>query len=218
MNSVHDLGGMMGFGPVHPENDEPVFHAEWEKRAFALTLGVGATGLWNLDITRHTRESLAPVRYLSSSYYQIWIAAMTELILRYGLASKGEIESGRMLDPPRPVKGKLEPGTVAKLSRSPSASFRRPARNQAAFSTGDRVRAKNLHPLGHTRLPRYVRNHVGEIVRLHGTFVFPDSNAHGKGEDPQWVYCVRFGAHELWGHETKDSVHLDLWEPYLERA
>lgn len=217
MNGVHDMGGMMGFGPIAPETDEPVFHTPWERRAFGLTLAVGATGLWNLDITRHTRETLPPGQYLSSSYYQIWLAAMTRLILRYGLVAPEEIETGRMLEPPRQVKGKLDPNEVAAvLARG--GSCRRPTSERATHALGDRVRARNVHPVGHTRLPRYVRGHVGEIVRVHGTFIFPDSNAHGGGPDPQWLYAVRFDGRELWGEDRRDSVTVDMWEPYLEAA
>ena len=217
MNGVHDMGGLMGFGPIAPETDEPVFHAPWERRAFGLTLAVGATGLWNLDITRHTRETLPPEQYLSSSYYQIWLAAMTRLILRYGLVAPEEIEAGRMLEPPRQVNGKLDAKEVAAvLARG--GSCRRPASGKAAYGVGGRVRARNVHPPGHTRLPRYVRGHVGEIVRVHGTFIYPDSNAHGSGPDPQWLYAVRFEGRELWGEARRDSVIVDLWEPYLEAA
>ena len=215
MNGVHDMGGLMGFGPIAPETDEPVFHAPWERRAFGLTLAVGATGLWNLDITRHTRETLPPEQYLSSSYYQIWIAAMTRLILRYGLVAAEEIESGRMLEPARQVKGKLRAGEVA-AAVARGGSCRRPSESDPAYRLGDRVRARNVHPVGHTRLPRYVRGHVGVIVRVHGTFVFPDSNAHGRGPDPQWLYAVRFDGRELWGEDRRDSVTVDMWEPYLE--
>jgi len=89
-----------------------------------------------------------------------------------------------------------------------------------AFAEGDTVRARNLNPPGHTRLPRYARGHVGVVVALHGAHVFPDSHAHGKGEDPHPLYTVRFTATELWGAAAnpRDSVCLDLWEPYLERA
>ncbi|HKQ95179.1 MAG TPA: nitrile hydratase subunit beta [Aestuariivirgaceae bacterium] len=215
MNGVHDMGGLMGFGPVAPETDEPVFHEPWERRAFGLTLSVGAAGLWNLDITRHTRETLPPAQYLASTYYEIWIAAMTRLILRYGLVTPEEVETGRMREPARQVKGKLNSGEVAAVVAR-GGSCRRPAASRPAYGAGDRVRARNVHPREHTRLPRYVRGHVGEVVRVHGTFIFPDSNAQGRGPDPQWLYAVRFEGRELWGESRRDSVTLDLWEPYLE--
>ena len=87
MNSVHDMGGMQAFGPVRPEADEPVFHAAWEKRALALTLAMGATGQWNIDLSRSARESLPPALYLGSSYYQIWLNALENLMRERGLAS-----------------------------------------------------------------------------------------------------------------------------------
>jgi nitrile hydratase beta subunit len=217
MNSLHDMGGLMGFGPIDPRNNDGPFHDEWEKRALALTLGVGAAGLWNLDITRHARESLPAAQYVSFTYFEIWIAAMMRLISRYGLVSDEEIEAGRMIEPPRGVKGKLRAGEVAAVIAR-GGSCRRPSTRQAAFRTGDRVRARNMHPEGHTRLPRYVRGHVGTVERAHGTFVFPDSNAHGRGEDPQWLYSVTFAAGDLWGTDSADRISLDLWEPYLEPA
>ena len=96
MNSVHDMGGMQGFGPVRPEADEPVFHAVWEKRALALTLAMGATGQWNIDLSRSARESLPPALYLGSSYYQIWLTALENLMRERGLASADELQSGQM--------------------------------------------------------------------------------------------------------------------------
>jgi nitrile hydratase len=90
----------------------------------------------------------------------------------------------------------------------------------ARFAAGDRVRARNLHPPTHTRLPRYVRGRVGTVVALHGCHVFPDAHAHGGGEDPQWLYTVRFSARELWGEQgdPRAAVSVDAFEPYLEPA
>ena len=95
-------------------------------------------------------------------------------------------------------------------------SYERPAPKPARFASGDHVRTRNLHPHGHTRLPRYMRGHRGEIIAVHGAHVFPDSNAHGWGEDPHWLYTVRFTAQEVWGSGSPDKIHADLWEPYLE--
>lgn len=210
---------MMGFGPVEPEPDEPVFHAEWERRVFALTLAMGASGLWDLDTSRHARESLHPARYLNASYYQIWLEGLVRLMTAAGLVTAKEISAGRMLEPPAPVKRVLAVQDVdATLAAGgPSA---REAPSPARFRAGDTVRARNMHPFGHTRLPRYLRGRQGSIVALHGAHVFPDSRAQGSGEDPQWLYTVRFTARELWGGDRNgaDTVHADLWEPYLEPA
>jgi nitrile hydratase subunit beta len=99
-------------------------------------------------------------------------------------------------------------------------SYGRPAQAPARFKIGDRVRTKNIHPTTHTRLPRYARGHVGVVERLHGAHIFPDSIASGKGEDPQWLYTVRFDAQELWGAaaDPKLKVSIEAFEPYLEHA
>ena len=219
MNGPHDLGGAQGFGPIRPEPAEPLFHAEWERRAFALTLAMGATGAWNLDMSRHARERIPPAEYLASSYYAIWIKGMQRLLVEQGLASADELAGGSSAAPPaslprRPSAAEV-PGLLARgapTSRTPPAP--------AMFAVGDRVRARIMHPAGHTRLPRYVRGRCGRIERLHGAQVFPDANAHGRGEDPHWLYSVVFSARDLWGDEAapRDTVALDLWEPYLERA
>ncbi len=216
MNGAQDMGGMMGFGPVQPEKDEPVFHAEWEKRAFALTLAMAAPGGWNLDQSRSARESLHPAQYLAKSYYQIWLAGLEKLMAERGLVTADEIAAGKALHPPKPVRHILEPANVAStlLKGGPSA---RPATSPQQFQVGARVRARNMHPTGHTRLPRYVRGHVGTITHVHGAHVLPDAHAAGRGESPQWLYTVRFTAPELWGEaaDPTGSVSVDAWESYL---
>ena len=218
MNGAQDLGGQMGFGPVAPEKDEPVFHAAWERRAMALTLAMGATREWNIDMTRHARETLPPAQYLSSSYYEIWIAGLCKLILAQGLVTTDELASGKMAVPPKKVGGKLIAENVA-TALAKGAPVNRP---DAAprYNLGDKVRTRNIHPVTHTRLPRYLRGHIGEIVHLHGTHVFPDSNAQRKGEAPQPLYTVRFSARDVWGEarHPRDAISADLWEPYLEPA
>lgn len=219
MNGAQDMGGMMGFGPVAPEPDEPVFHAEWERRVFALVLAMGATGKWDIDKSRRARESLHPVRYLNASYYQIWLEGLINLMTAAGLVTAEEIAAGRMLEPPAPVAGVLAAADVDRvLARgAPSA---REAPGPARFRAGEQVRTRNMHPFGHTRLPRYCRGRQSSIVALHGGHVFPDSRSQGLGEDPQWLYTVSFTARELWGEDRNgaDCVHADLWEPYLEPA
>jgi nitrile hydratase subunit beta len=218
MNGAQDLGGMMGFGPIEPEPEEPVFHAEWERRTFALTLAMGAAGMWNLDAARHARESLHPVQYLSSTYYQIWLAGLVRLLREAKLVPPEELATGRQAVPRVPVKRVLAASDVERaMAGSPTT---RQAAAPGRFRQGDTVRARNMHPFGHTRLPRYLRGHEGEIVHVHGAHVFPDSHAHGLGEDPQWLYGVRFKVREVWGADRNagDTLHADLWEPYLEPA
>jgi nitrile hydratase len=217
MNGAHDMGGMAGFGPVVPEKNEPVFHAPWERRAFALTLAMGALGRWNLDQSRSARESMNPADYLAKTYYEIWIAGLEKLMAERGLVAADEIAAGKVLHAPKAVSGVLtEDKVAAALSRD--ASVARPASTPQRFQVGDHVRARNLHPSGHTRLPRYVRGHAGMVTHVHGVHVFPDANSTGRGEDPQWLYTVRFAARELWGEHADPtySVSVDAWESYLE--
>lgn len=217
MNGPQDMGGMTCFGPIHPETDEPIFHAEWERRVLALTLAMGATGSWNIDMSRHARESLPALQYWSSSYYEIWLAGLIKLMQERGLVTEAEVAAGKMMVPPKPVARTLKAEQVASvLAKGGPAN--RPSSRPARFKTGDAVRARNIHPSGHTRLPRYARGRLGEIVLVHGAHVFPDASAQGQGDDPQWLYTVRFSARELWGQNTRNHIHIDLWEPYLEPA
>jgi nitrile hydratase beta subunit len=220
VNGVHDMGGQHGFGPVRPEPDEPVFHADWERRAFALTLAMGATRTWNLDASRFARESLPPATYLASSYYEIWLEALERQLVEHGLVGDDELAAGHELAAhPAPVDRILAAEDVpATLGRGGPTV--RDARSPARFAAGDRVRARNMHPATHTRLPRYVRGHVGTVERVHAPHVFPDTHAHFLGEEPQWLYTVRFDARELWGDDADptSSVSIDAFEPYLEPA
>ncbi|HEY5216607.1 MAG TPA: nitrile hydratase subunit beta [Pseudolabrys sp.] len=217
MNGAQDLGGMHGFGPVQPEPSEPVFHAEWERRAFALTLAMAMPGGWNIDMGRFARENRPPAEYLAMSYYQIWFAALEEMLKERGLVADDEIDAGHSLHPPKPVKRTLSPGDVAQVLYR-GGPTERTTNSAARFKAGDTVRAKNINPLTHTRLPRYVRGHLGQIERVIGCHVFPDSNATGAGENPQWLYTVCFDGRELWGEGADPSVtvSVDAWEPYLE--
>jgi nitrile hydratase subunit beta len=218
MNGVHDMGGMQGFGPVEPEENEPVFHAPWEGRALAMNRTMGALGLWNIDIGRFSREQLPPDVYLGSSYYRKWILGLEDLVVQYGLVGEDELAAGHALQPPAAVKPKVTAGEVQKLlSRG---SFERPASAPTRFKAGDRVRMKNMHPEGHTRLPRYVRGHVGTIECVRGCHVFPDAVVAGRGEEPHWLYTVVFDGRELWGENGDPTlkVSVEAWEPYLESA
>jgi nitrile hydratase beta subunit len=217
VNGGQDLGGTHGHGPVKPEPNEPVFHDEWEKRAFALTLAMGRPGGWNIDMSRFARENRPPGEYLSMSYYQIWLAGLVTLLKERELVTEKEIDVGHALAPPKPVKRILSPGDVAKVLYR-GGPTERPTNTSAAFKPGGKVRMKNINPPTHTRLPRYVRGRVGTVERVIGYHVFPDSNTTGAGENPQWLYTVRFDGRELWGPEGDPTtkVSVDAWEPYLE--
>jgi len=217
MNGAQDMGGMMGFGPVIAEKDEPVFHAAWERRAFALTLAMAAPGAWNIDQSRAARESLNPAQYLAKSYYEIWLAGLERLMTERGLITPEEIAAGKPLQPAKPVARVLTAARVESvLARG--GPTERAAEAPQRFQVGERVLARNLHPTGHTRLPRYVRGRVGRVTHVHGAHVLPDANAAGLGEQPQWLYTVRFTAQELWGEaaDRTASISVDAWESYLE--
>jgi nitrile hydratase subunit beta len=219
MNGVHDMGGMHGMGPIQPEKNEPVFHEKWEGRSYAITRAMGAWGKWNLDASRFQRELIPPLDYFRMSYYERWIAALVELMLKSGLVTRTELEIGRPDQGSAKQRPPLTAGKVPTLvSKGIPASRNVPV--EPRFQAGQRVRARNINPVGHTRLPRYARGRAGTVDRDHGVFLFPDTNALFLGERPQHVYSVRFAARELWGQQAapQDSVYLDLWDDYLEPA
>lgn len=219
MDGVHDLGGLEGFGPLATEPDEPPFHYDWEARVMAMRLLMAFWGKWNIDVGRHSVELLPPADYLSMTYYEKWLASLTNLSVGAGLLAREEVASGR------PAQG-------AERATPPvdGAAFRaflpkgRPSHREInatpAFAIGERVRTAPQMHSGHTRLPRYVRDRVGEVLLHHGAHVLPDVNAALEGEAPQHLYTVRFTARELWGEEAdpKHSVTADLWESYLAPA
>lgn len=217
MNGIHDMGGMHGMGPIQVEKDEPVFHEPWEGRLFALRRAMGAWRKWNIDVSRHEIELVAPVEYLRLSYYARQFVAFLPMLVKSDLVTQAEIESGI------PAKGqtKATPALTVDKALTLVAKGVPTSRDipvAPRFQLGQRVRARNIHPAGHTRLPRYARGKTGTVNRDHGVFVFPDTNAHFLGEKPQHVYSVRFAARELWGDQAvpQDSVYVDLWDDYLE--
>jgi nitrile hydratase subunit beta len=215
MNTVHDLGGMQNFGPVVPEANEPPFHHAWERRAFGVTVAMGGSRLWNLDQSRFSRESIPPALYLSSSYYKIWVEGLTRLMVERGLITAQELSDGRSRVPAAALPNVLTADKVARALAHGHSTLRA-ERAPARFAVGDRVRTTNVHPRSHTRLPRYCRDKPGTITKVHGAHVFPDANALGQGEKPQWLYTVRFEAADLWGPDTTASaVYVDCWEPHL---
>ena len=192
-----------------------LFHASWEPRALALTLAMGATGTWNIDMSRRARETLPD--YDRLSYYAIWLKGLEKLLVEHGLVRNDELAAGRMLHPARPVRRVLHaadvPGTLAQ--GSPTA---RDATTPARFALGERVRTRAGEVPHHTRLPRYARGKTGSVERVHGAHVFADAHARGLGEAPQWLYTVVFDGRELWGDSATPGlrVSIDAWEPYLQ--
>jgi nitrile hydratase subunit beta len=219
MNGVHDMGGDQGMGPIQYEKNEPVFHAPWEGRVYALNRALGAWRKWNLDGSRHGVELIPPADYLRMSYYERWLERLTEISIKSGLVTRAEVESGT----PAAGSSKATPPLTAANAEPAArirASARRPDPVAPRFAVGQHVRARNINPVGHTRLPRYARAKYGVIDRDHGVFLFPDTNAHFLGEKPQHVYSVRFAARELWGEQAKpqDTIYVDMWDDYLEPA
>lgn len=222
MDGVHDLGGMQGFGPVEREENEPVFHAAWEAEVLAMQRGGGARGLFNIDEFRHGIERMAPAHYLQATYYEKWLDGVTRLLLEKGVLDAAELAARLTFFEKRPDAPATEPLTAPPPPRPPAnAQWAQDVIRETGaaprFAPGDPVRTREMHPHGHTRLPRYARGKRGVIHRCHGIHVFPDTNAHGRGEQPQPLYSVRFDARELWGEsaEPNQAVHIDLWESYL---
>jgi nitrile hydratase len=212
--SFADLGGLGAMGPVLPEPNEPVFHGNWEATAYALTVAMGLTGSWNIDMSRRSRETLPD--YLSLSYYQIWLNGLCKLMTERGLVTDEEIQAGHMVCPALPVKRVLTVPMVAGVLAN-GAPTERMAAGPAKFSIGDCVRTYQAQADQHTRLPAYARGKVGCVAAIRAVHVYPDSNAQGLGEQPQWLYSVAFEGTTLWGPEAdlNLTVYVDAWEPYL---
>jgi nitrile hydratase len=219
VNGVHDMGGLQDMGPVRYEHDEPVFHAAWEGRVYGINRSLSFLGKWNLDAWRYQIESLPPAEYLRMSYYERWLRINEELAVKHGLLTRQELLTGAPDPGSAKATAALSAASAAQLVGRGVPSSDDPA-VRPRFQVGEQVRARNLNPMGHTRLPRYARGKLGTITRDHGVYAFPDTNAHFQGEKRQHVYSVRFQARELWGENTstRDSVHLDMWDDYLERA
>jgi nitrile hydratase beta subunit len=218
MNGVHDMGGMHGFGPIVRETNEPLFHADWEARLWAIDRIVLQQGYFTIDAHRYGIERMEPVDYLRASYYERWLASFEYNLIHEGILADDELRARIEFlrrHPDSPTRQDAIPAPPA-----PREQPKSPPPPAPRFAVGDSVVARNIHPVGHTRLPRYARGKHGTIHRLHGSHIFPDTNAHGLGENPQPLYIVRFEARELWGDsaEPREAVYLDLWDSYLEPA
>ena len=217
MNGVHDMGGMHGMGPVRIEKDEPVFHAVWEARVYAMQRAASFHGKWNTDMSRFARERIPPATYLEATYYERWLFGLETLLVEQGLVAVQELATGRAT---------AKAGETALRASDVAARMRGRSRARVAadappkFKPGDSVIARRINPVGHTRLPRYVRGRRGTIHIDHGVFTFPDTNSMSRDRKPQHCYSVRFSARELWGPQAAahDSVYLDLFDDYLDTA
>lgn len=219
MDGPQDLGGKTNFGPVNPEENEPFFHADWEKRVLGLTLAAGGLGYWSLDEGRHARESLSPIEYYSFSYYQIWFEALTSLLIQYGELTADELVQNKVLQPGARTARRVSKDKMLRTLAT-GASSERVTDVDARFKVGDQVRTILAHPAGHTRLPAYARHKIGIVEAVRGVHVLPDTNAHGNGEQPEWLYTIAFDGKSLWGSDSEEglSVSIDAWERYLEHA
>lgn len=214
MNNVHDMGGMQGYGPVEFDDLTHVFHADWERRVFALTVAMNTAKQWNIDRSRSMRESLPPRRYLANTYYQIWLDGLERLLLDAKMVTEQELKAGKASGPGREGVRAIDAANMPKalLNGWPSS---RPEVTTARFKVGDTVRTIQANPRTHTRLPHYARDKAGVIIAVNGVHVFPDKNAIGPDE-PHWMYTVQFDAKEIWGRDsTADTICLNCWEPYL---
>ncbi len=240
-----DLGGQTGHGAIAaPAPEELPLHSAWEGRALALTLAMGATGQWNIDMSRAARETLDD--YAQRSYYQIWLAALENLLGERGLVATDELAAGQAVHAARPLPRIMRAGDVAAALARGSPTLRSPmataamasqmpapapdlpsasvppapaaAQPAARFAVGDAVTMRADEAPHHTRRPRYTWGKAGRVVRIHGAHVFADSHAQGLGEQPQWLYAVQFDGTALWGDlaEAGSSVTLDAWESYLQ--
>jgi nitrile hydratase len=209
MDGVHDLGGLEGFGPVEASPSEPVFHEEWERRAFrtnmAVLMGLGPGGAR----FRHSIERMDPVHYLGSSYYEHWLTASATLLVEAGKVTEAELDERAGGDFP-----------ISRPDRGEPPADRADSRTEPRFVVGDTVRVRSFHPRGHTRAPRYVQGKVGEVVRYDGAHNLPDAEAHGGGLIVDPTYSVRFTSRELWGDGGSEGVTINvgLFEHYLEAS
>ena len=224
MSRVHDMGGRFGDGAVIPEAEDVIFHADWHPRALALTLAAGSLGKWNIDVSRHARECLAPKDYTAFSYYEKWMGGLAALLVDTGVLTRDDL-AGK-------TDGEISDLAVKKLTADQVAGVLArggPADRDSAvppnFAVGDSVITRRIAENilvngGHTRLPSYAAGARGRVLMYHGTHVLPDSNAHGLGEAPEPLYAVVFPAAELWQHpeHPRDEVVLDLWQSYLAPA
>ena len=214
MDGIHDLGGMHGFGAVVVDAAEPPFHASWERRVLGMAYQVVGFGWTTIDAFRHGIERVPPVAYLTAGYYGRWLTSLETVLVEAGLLPRDAVDR-RLRGAPADTTAPLAAGLP-----HPADGFVRPLEVTPRFAAGDAVRARNVHPPGHTRLPRYVRGRRGVVHRRLPACVYPDTNAHGLGEQPQHLYTVRFAANELWGRDAEPGtmIHVDLFEPYLEPA
>ena len=224
MNGIHDMGGLHGFGLVDREEDEPVFHSYWESRVFCMTQVLDTQQVWNLDEHRHEIELMNAADYLTAGYYGRWLFAMERLLDRKAILKVHEVQ--RRVDELNVGAATLAPADggprgwpLPEEQKVRWGAWRHEMSVTPRFAVGDKVRVRNIHPEGHTRVTSYARGKIGVVDRVNGeAWVFPDTRAHCRGECLQSVYGVRLCATDLWGPQAEPNtwVFIDLSEDYLE--
>ncbi|MEX2489878.1 MAG: nitrile hydratase subunit beta [Pseudomonadales bacterium] len=219
MDGIHDLGGKHGFGKVIREEHEPVFHHRWEAAVFTMVQASAAAGaLRNTDQFRHAVERVDPAAYLLHGYYGRWLGGVENLLVEAGIVSQQEINAraAREGAPQNDLIAARPADNPDPAGPAPRHSHSRRSAAKPRFAVGDQVRTAREVKAGHTRLPAYARGCIGTIIRHHEGWVYPDTNAHGLGEQPVNLYTVQFEGEELWGGgDPNIKVSLDLFEPYL---
>ncbi|WP_435229175.1 nitrile hydratase subunit beta [Pseudopelagicola sp. nBUS_20] len=222
MSPVHDMGGRLGYGAVDPKDNESLTEP-WHAKVLAVTLAAGALGKWSIDESRHAREMLSPVDYCRFSYYEKWLAGLTNMLLACGVVSRQELKSGHA-DTHSELAGRVLQAKSVGSVLARGSPYQR-SKNRGKFKVGDLVRSRKTQGNiivkgGHTRLPSYAAGVEGQIIRCHGTYVLPDTNAHGLGENAEPLYAVAFASSDLWARASNhhDDVIVDLWQSYLEFA
>lgn len=221
MDGMHDLGGMHGFGPVPIEQQNYVFRYDWQRRAFALVQALASPTPYCADQHRQEIERIQPLDYLRLDYFERWVIATEALIEQAGLVSRTELATGKQefsVD-----LAKHRPVSSAELIAAMKAGVRLaypPETKQPRFAAGQAAKVRLNCSEGHTRVPRYLRGHIGRVVADTGVFQFADAVAAGRGPSPERCYTLVFSARLLWGDATEvdDDIYADLWEPYLEPA
>jgi nitrile hydratase subunit beta len=218
MNGVHDLGGMDNFGPILVEENEPVFHEDWERTIYALTIGLLPAGYCNIDEVRRTTENIEPTVYLQAKYYQKWLLTLESILIEKDVLTQEEIDQGKSIRTEGGDNRPAAPKEMLQFAMTKPLPANVDIEVEAKFTVGDQIVAKNMHPLHHTRIPRYIRGKRGVIIQHHGVFLLADTNAYAGPDKPQNVYSVQFSARELWGDEAnaKDTVCIDLHDDYMD--
>lgn len=214
---MHDLGGATGFGPV-PVDDDVIFHDDWERKAFAVTQYAQVVAGFNTDAFRHGIEREDPATYRSIPYFEKWIRNGERMLVEGGVIGADAV-AARL----RGTAAMADPEHTTDARPAVAKGAERQVPHDCRFTVGDRVRARRPDDtIGHTRLPDYVLGREGVIELINGGWIYPDSHAHGLGEQPTWVYAVRFSARDLWPEDGErdgagdHAVFVDLFEPYLE--